>query len=141
MGEKTTIEIDKMRELKQHALDTNKTLKQIINEAIWEKITRERKDMNLPPLMDQNSTTSVSKNSGETKLHSDGNTDQNGDFDQHILNIIRSECARSGLVWDNLTTDQWNEKLEFSIQTALELVYDESVALDTIKRIKTQLRS
>ena len=42
MGEKTTIEIDNIRELKQHALDTNKTLKQLINEAIEEKIQRER---------------------------------------------------------------------------------------------------
>ena len=38
MGEKTTIEIDNIRDLKQHALDTNKTLKQLINEAISEKI-------------------------------------------------------------------------------------------------------
>ena len=43
--------------------------------------------------------------------------------------------------WDDLTKDQWNEKLEFGIQMALEMVYDESVALDTIKQIKTKLSS
>lgn len=42
MGEKTTVEIDDIMALKQHALDTNKTMKQIINEAIAEKIKKEQ---------------------------------------------------------------------------------------------------
>ena len=42
MGTKITIEIDDLRKVKQHALDTNKSLKQLINEAIKEKIQYER---------------------------------------------------------------------------------------------------
>ena len=141
MGEKTTIEIEKMRELKQHALDTNKTLKQIINEAIDEKIIREREELNLPAYPDLQSENSATIKADNVPRELDAEPGDISDFDPQILNIVRSECARSGLRWDDLTKDQWNEKLEFSIQMALEMVYDESVALDTIKQIKTKLSS
>jgi len=45
MAEKTTVEIEDMRRLKQYALDCGKSLKQVINEALDEKIQRDRPDM------------------------------------------------------------------------------------------------
>jgi len=43
MGKKITISIENLRRVKQHALDTNKSLKQLVNEAITEKIQSDKK--------------------------------------------------------------------------------------------------
>lgn len=143
MGEKTTIEIEKMRELKQHALDTNKTLKQIINEAIIEKINRERESMNMTAILDDDMKSDQAAESGESKkIHGSGDTeDYDAQFDPQILSLVKKECSRYNLSWEGLTAEQWDNKIELSIQTTLELVYDESVASDTIQLIRKKLKN
>ena len=137
MGEKTTIEIERMRELKQHALDTNKTLKQIINEAIEEKINREREKLNLPKIFDSVEDSKVNAvDDSDTEVKSAGSFAGDDALDPEILAIIRSECAREGIDLNNLSKSNWNVKLEFNIQTALEMLYDETVANNAIKKIK-----
>lgn len=140
MGEKTTIEIENMRELKQHALDTSKTLKQIINEAIVEKINRERAEMNLPPLADF----TAEKDRAETRTESDKHVgeipnDESSVVDPQILSIVMKFLEAHGLQWSNLSKVEWSDEIEAEFRESMENVYDETVAQKTINMIRQKI--
>lgn len=135
MGEKTTIEIDKIRELKQHALDTNKTLKQLINEAIEEKIDRERAQLGLsqprPTTKSRTVDSSVlQKTKGgisalEKILANAG-----------LLTIVEKECSRHNLLLKDLNPATITPELMNDIHTAIKLVFDDETADQIIQRIE-----
>ncbi len=139
MGEKTTIEIDNIRELKQHALDTNKTLKQLINEAIEEKILREREQLfknnlkpagaqeikpvqppSIPPRISQESISELKKilaNAG-------------------LLTIVEKECNRYNIQLKDLSISTITPELMNDIHTAIKLVFDDETADQIIMKIE-----
>ena len=137
MGEKTTIEIENLRDLKQHALDTNKTLKQLINEAINEKIIRERQHLNkgnlqnevIPPKIEQ--TKPRQNNISELKnlLSSAG-----------LLSIVEKECIRHKLHLNDLKPENITPKLMSDIHTAITLVFDDETAEEILQKIKMLLK-
>ncbi len=136
MGEKTTIEIENLRDLKQHALDTNKTLKQIINEAINEKIIRERqliKKNIFPPKPihgKENREKEVQNNISELKkiLSNAG-----------LLPIVEKECSRHTIHLNDLTPDNITPELKSDIHTAITLVFDDETAEEIIEKIESLL--
>jgi hypothetical protein len=140
MGEKTTIEIENMRELKQHALDTDKTLKQIINEAISEKIVRERKKLGI------SSDEPIDKSGGGEKPSTAPADDSSGtvssdnefSFEPEIMAIINKVLSNHDIEMNNISSDSWSEELESDIKNALETVYDETVSSEVIQKLKTQ---
>ena len=133
MGEKTTIEIDNIRELKQHALDTNKTLKQLINEAINEKIERERFQLekgNFKPQIEpirNNKAISTQPNINELK-----NTLANAG----LLTIVEKECSRHSLQFKDLTSKNITPQLLSDVHTAITLVFDDETADQIIQKIE-----
>jgi hypothetical protein len=139
MGEKTTIEIEKMKELKQHALDTDKTLKQIINEAIEEKITRERKALNLPPIdfLDTAKPPKPFISSVDSKAKDDVNLIGDSTLDPEIIAIVQNKLASFGIKIETMTKDKWTDELESEIKNALDSLFDdENETLDTMRKVK-----
>ncbi len=137
MGEKTTIEIENLRDLKQHALDTNKTLKQIINEAINEKIIRERQLLNKGLLPSQpnetskeNIKTSKNKISELKKLLANAG----------LLTIVEKECNRHNVHINDLSPETITSQLMSDIHTAITLVFDDETAEDIIHKIEILLK-
>ena len=141
MGEKTTIEIENMRELKQHALDTSKTLKQIINEAIVEKINREREEMKLPPIQDVSSV----KERTPREIPSGKTMEMSADrllasVDPQVMDVLKKFLIAHKLDWDTLTKEQWDEKIEYDLMVSLENIYDESLAQKIIELVREKLK-
>ena len=133
MGEKTTIEIDNIRELKQHALDTNKTLKQLINEAINEKIQRERDQL-------QKGTYHPKV---EALINNNRNIRQNNISEliktldiAGLLPIVEKECIRHKLVLRDLSPANISPELLSDIHTAITLVFDDETADQIIQKIE-----
>ncbi|WP_455392422.1 hypothetical protein [[Eubacterium] cellulosolvens] len=134
MGEKTTIEIDNIRDLKQHALDTNKTLKQLINEAIMEKIQRERKQLGIndnqietEPMEVKTEKVKVTKIDELKRILSNAG----------LLTIVEKECQRHNLNLNNLSPRTATPALIEDIHTAITLVFDDDTAEQIIKRIES----
>lgn len=138
MGEKTTIEIDNIRELKQHALDTNKTLKQLINEAIIEKIERER----------QHSSTNNTALTKDVRSHDDksqASSDRIAElkrslYDAGLLPIVEKECSRHNVNLSNISPDLITPELMSDIHTAITLVFDDEIAEETIEKMEMLLK-
>ena len=137
MGEKTTIEIDNIRDLKQHALDTNKTLKQLINEAINEKIDRERQKLGKgaikqPPIqkLDMGETSSQNRIIELKKVLSNAG----------LLTIVEKECNRHNIHLNDLAPQSITPQLMADIHTAITLVFDDETAEQIIKKIESFLK-
>ena len=137
MGEKTTIEIDNIRELKQHALDTNKTLKQLINEAIDEKIQRERAQMEkrgyVPTKLSEPQPVlapikTISQESIEELKKILANAG--------LLTIVEKECNRHNLQLKELSGSSITPELMNDIHTAIKLVFDDETADQIILKIE-----
>jgi hypothetical protein len=133
MGEKTTIEIDNIRELKQHALDTNKTLKQLINEAINEKINRERT---------HNQKGNFQPQIKPVRINEDLNVNGINDLKKTLTNtgllaIVEKECGRHNLVLNDLSPVNITPQLLSDIHTAITLVFDDETADQIIHKIET----
>ena len=136
MGEKTTIEIDNLRELKQHALDTNKTLKQLINEAIIEKINRERQLIKQGNFQTKAMPrTEENKNINQTTITELKNILSNAG----LLQIVEKECDRHKVDLNNLSPDTVTPELKSDIHTAITLVFDDDTAEEIIQKIETIL--
>ena len=134
MGEKTTIEIDNIRELKQHALDTNKTLKQLINEAIIEKINRERQLLKKESLQLINESTKV----GETKKTENKIQELKRILSNAgMLQLVEKEFNRHNLDINNLSRDLVTAELLSDLHTAITLVFDDETADQIIHKIET----
>jgi len=137
MGEKTTIEIDNIRELKQHALDTNKTLKQLINEAIIEKINRERQLSKKEVLQLINEPTRMGETKKtENKIQELKRTLSNAG----ILQLVEKECNRHNLDLNNLSRDTVTSELLSDIHTAITLIFDDETADQILYKIETFLK-
>ena len=137
MGEKTTIEIDNIRDLKQHALDTNKTLKQLINEAINEKIDRERQKLGKeaikqPPIqkLDVGETPSQNRIIELKKVLSNAG----------LLTIVEKECNRHNIHLNDLSPQSITPQLMADIHTAITLVFDDETAEQIIRKIESFLK-
>ena len=135
MGEKTTIEIDKIRELKQHALDTNKTLKQLINEAIDEKIQRERNQLGLSA-QQQNSQPRPVDSSVLEKTKGGISALEKILANAGLLTIVEKECSRHNLILKDLSPGVITQELIDDIHTAIKLVFDDDTADQIIHRIE-----
>ena len=136
MGEKTTIEIDNIRDLKQHALDTNKTLKQLINEAIIEKIQRERTQLNTDAKPPQRTHIEISeKKNTDNKIEDLMKTLSNAG----LLTIVEKECSRHNLQLKNLSPETITPQLMADIHTAITLVFDDETAEQIIQKIESFL--
>lgn len=141
MGEKTTIEIENMRELKQHALDTSKTLKQIINEAIVEKINREREEMNLPPIQDLSGAKERASKDIPSSENKERETDSfMSEVDPQVMDVLKKFLVAHRLDWDTLTKEQWNEKIEYDLMMSLENIYDEALAQKIIELVRKKIK-
>jgi hypothetical protein len=140
MGEKTTIEIENMRELKQHALDTDKTLKQIINEAISEKIARERKKLGISSEEPKDKSVGGETLSTVPAGDSSGiaSSDNEFSFEPEIIAIINKVLSNHDIEMNNISSDSWSDELESDIKNALETVYDETVSSEVIQKLKAQ---
>ena len=137
MGEKTTIEIDNIRDLKQHALDTNKTLKQLINEAINEKIDRERQKLGKEPIkqppiqkLDVGETPSQNRIIELKKVLSNAG----------LLTIVEKECNRHNIHLNDLSPQSITPQLMADIHTAITLVFDDETAEQIIRKIESFLK-
>jgi hypothetical protein len=138
MGEKTTIEIDNIRELKQHALDTNKTLKQLINEAIIEKIERERQNSNSTSTYPSKDETSQNN---ETKSSNDRIAElKRSLYDAGLLPIVEKECSRHNINLSNISPELITPELMSDIYTAITLVFDDEIAEQTIEKMEMLLK-
>ena len=136
MGEKTTIEIDNIRDLKQHALDTNKTLKQLINEAIIEKIQRERTQLNKGQKPTQRTHIEINeKKNDDNKIDELMKTLSNAG----LLTIVEKECSRHNLQLKNLSPETITPQLMADIHTAITLVFDDETAEQIILKIESFL--
>jgi hypothetical protein len=136
MGEKTTIEIDKIRELKQHALDTNKTLKQLINEAIDEKIQRERSQLGLNDAPEQVQTKRPVDSSVLEKTKGGISALEKILANAGLLTIVEKECNRHSLHLKDLSPATITQELMNDIHTAIKLVFDDETADQIILRIE-----
>jgi hypothetical protein len=137
MGEKTTIEIDNIRDLKQHALDTNKTLKQLINEAINEKIDRERQKLGKesikqPPIQ----KLQVGETPSQTRIIELKKVLSNAG----LLTIVEKECNRHNIHLNDLSPQSITPQLMADIHTAITLVFDDETAEQIIKKIESFLK-
>jgi DUF1009 family protein len=133
MGEKTTIEIDNLRELKQHALDTNKTLKQLINEAINEKIIREREQIqkgNYKSLDDQINYRKEEINPADLTELKKYLTNAG------LLKIVEKACGRHNLNFKDLSPVTITQQLIDDIHKAITSVFDDDIADETIQKIE-----
>jgi hypothetical protein len=138
MGEKTTIEIDNIRELKQHALDTNKTLKQLINEAIIEKIERERqhvKKNNTIIAKDLSPSVNVKSMTSNEKIAELKRTL----YDAGLLPIVEKECNRHNVNLSNISSEVLTPELISDIHTAITLVFDDETAEQIIEKMEMLL--
>ena len=135
MGEKTTIEIENIRELKQHALDTNKTLKQLINEAIIEKINRERQrnqPNNFPPQV------AAIPMKREDEIVQNGLAELKKTLaNAGLLTIVEKECSRHNLILKDFSPSNITPQLLSDIHTAITLVFDDETADQIIHQIET----
>ena len=131
MGTKITIEIDDLRKVKQHALDTNKSLKQLINEAIKEKIQyyreqkHSKKEISYTETED-NSYLIISNNINELRkfLSNLG-----------LLTIFENICKKRHIQFENLDLNNINPQLRLDFYHAIQQVYDEDMANMIIKKI------
>jgi hypothetical protein len=135
MGEKTTIEIDNIRELKQHALDTNKTLKQLINEAIDEKIRRERVQLH------KGSYSKPTEQQTPMRTGLSLNQDSISELKKILANaglltIVEKECGRHNLQLKDLSLSTITPQLMNDIHTAIKLVFDDETADQIILKIE-----
>jgi hypothetical protein len=135
MGIKMTIEIENLRKVKQHALDTNKSLKQLINEAIKEKIHYEREQMRRSNDISTNKTTEnsyllISNNLSELKkfLSNLG-----------LLTIFENVCKKYNFHIENVDLNNINPQLKSDLYQAIYQVYDEDMANKIIKKIESFL--
>ena len=139
MGEKTTIEIENLQALKQHALDTRKTLKQLINEAIEEKIQRERQSMGMPSLninnikkepMDSNKTPSDSPKDDLTEFREFLN-------ERGLTAVIEKEFGKYFLTINDISPEKITSELLNDVREAITMVYDEETAEIVIEKLRT----
>ena len=122
--------------MKQHALDTNKSLKQLINEAIKEKIQYEREQLRKGNLKHtiktaNNSTLIISDNISELKefLSNLG-----------LLSIFENVCKRYNLFPDDLSLNDISSQLKSDLYHAIQQVYDEDMANKIVKKIDFLLK-
>ncbi len=130
MGEKTTIEIENLQALKQHALDTRKTLKQLINEAIEEKIQRERESMKMPPV-DLNDVKKPTTPATESTPAS--SQDIIAEFKEFINErgltaVIEKELNKYFLSLSDISPEKITSSLIEDVKEAITLVYDDETA-------------
>jgi len=141
MGEKTTIEIENLQALKQHALDTRKTLKQLINEAIEEKIQRERESMGMP-------TISFTKSKKPNNIQIENNDAPVSDHDKltefkQFLNdrgltaVIEKELGKYFLTINDITPEKITSELINDVREAITMVYDEETADMVVEKLQT----
>ena len=135
MGEKTTIEIENLQILKQHALDTRKTLKQLINEAIEEKIQRERQSMGkkifetvksnqpIKPVLE-----SVPK---EKILEFKAFINEQG-----MTKVLEKELNKYFLSLNDISSEKITTSLIDDVRDAITMVFDEDTANDIAERLK-----
>jgi len=137
MGEKTTIEIENLRDLKQHALDTNKTLKQLINEAINEKIIRERQHLNKENLQNE----AIAPKIEQTKPRQNNISElKNLLSSAGLLSIVEKECIRHKVHLNDLKPENITPQLMSDIHTAITLVFDDETAEEILQKIKMLLK-
>jgi hypothetical protein len=137
MGEKTTIEIENLRDLKQHALDTNKTLKQLINEAINEKIIRERQRLNKGNLQNEVIPTEIKQTGPNQNSISEL---KNLLSSAGLLSIVEKECIRHKVHLNDLKAENITPQLMSDIHTAITLVFDDETAEEILQKIKMLLK-
>lgn len=139
MGEKTTIEIDNIRELKQHALDTSKTLKQLINEAINEKIHRERDKIRKNDFSMQQRPQPIPSRTMESTNITESNISELKRIlaNAGLLTIVEKECSRHNLLLKDLAPNTITPQLISDIHTAIKLVFDDETADQIIQRIES----
>ena len=136
MGEKTTIEIENLQALKQHALDTRKTLKQLINEAIAEKIQRERESMGMPQL-------EVNKIEQPSKPITESNSkNMISEFKEFInekgLNtVIEKELNKYFLTLNDLSTEKITSALIDDVKESISLIFDDDTAELVAEKLRT----
>jgi hypothetical protein len=138
MGEKTTIEIENLQALKQHALDTRKTLKQLINEAIEEKIQRERESMGMPALtINKINKTGSNQESTPTSSQKDELTDFK-DFlnDRGLTAVIEKELGKYFLTINDISPEKITAELLNDVQEAITMVYDEDTAKIVVEKLQ-----
>ena len=137
MGEKTTIEIDNIRDLKQHALDTNKTLKQLINETIIEKIQRERIQLGKGSQLIKTDSTKTSE--GKVPLNKIDELKKMLST-AGLLSIVEKECKRHNIQLENISSTTLTPELMKDIQTSVTLVFDDETAEQIIHKIRTLIK-
>ncbi len=139
MGEKTTIEIENLQALKQHALDTRKTLKQLINEAIEEKIERERESLKMPPL----NSNKVEKPSNTPTSQSPVSTrDMVTEFKEFINErgltaVIEKELNKYFLSLSDISPEKITSSLINDVKEAITLIYDDETAELVAEKLQT----
>jgi hypothetical protein len=137
MGEKTTIEIDNIRELKQHALDTNKTLKQLINEAIEEKIQRERAKLQKRGYSPVTASEPKQIMPGPKPISQEAIEELKKILaNAGLLTIVEKECNRHNLQLKDLSGNSITPELMNDIHTAIKLVFDDETADQIILKIE-----
>ena len=141
MGEKTTIEIENLQALKQHALDTRKTLKQLINEAIEEKIQRERESMGMPSL-------GITKNKKPKRIDNENNPpslstqDKLSGFKQFLNErgltaVIEKELGKYFITINDITPEKVTPELVNDVREAITMVYDEDTAELVVEKLQS----
>lgn len=141
MGEKTTIEIENLQALKQHALDTRKTLKQLINEAIEEKIQRERESMGMPSL-------GITKNKKPKSIDLKNNPpslstqDKLSEFKQFLNErgltaVIEKELGKYFITINDITPEKITPELVNDVHEAITMVYDEDTAELVVDKLQS----
>jgi len=133
----TTIEIENLQALKQHALDTRKTLKQLINEAIEEKIQRERQSMGMPTLnINNRKKEPVDKNNSPSGPPKDSLTDFREFLNERGLTaVIEKEFGKYFLTINDISPEKITPELLNDVREAITMVYDEETAEIVVEKL------
>jgi hypothetical protein len=139
MGEKTTIEIENLQALKQHALDTRKTLKQLINEAIEEKIQRERDSMGMSSIkMNTVNPPRNTSNNIPTKTSKDELSDFRDFLNERGLTaVIEKELGKYFLTLNDISPEKISSELLNDVKEAITMVYDEDTAETVVEKLQS----
>jgi hypothetical protein len=139
MGEKTTIEIDNLQALKQHALDTRKTLKQLINEAIEEKIQRERDSLGMPSIKINNQNQISNARNNIPRPSSKNALSDFRDFlnERGLTAVIEKELGKYFLTLNDISPEKISSELLNDVREAITMVYDEDTAETVVEKLKS----
>lgn len=139
MGEKTTIEIENLQALKQHALDTRKTLKQLINEAIEEKIERERESLKLPPLNSNKVEKPPDTPTSQSPVSTRDMVTEFKDFinERGLTAVIEKELNKYFLSLSDISPEKITSSLIDDVKEAITLIYDDETAELVAEKLQT----